>query len=292
METTTDTTTGSVFSSSKTAPVMLVEINPTRGLLRDGLRELWSFRELLYFFVWRDVKARYKQTAFGVAWAVLQPLLTALVFTIVFSLLTRFPASNVPYPVFVLTALVPWTYFARSLERASNSVVDGSHLLTKVYFPRLIMPIGSVLSGLVDLVAALAILIAIIVLFGVPLSLKVATLPIFLLLAMMTALGVGFWAAALNVYYRDVKHVMPFIVQTWMFLTPVIYPISLVPERFRLIYSLNPMVAVVEGFRWALIGGEPLPGLPMAISILVTSLFLVTGLVFFSRMEDAFADVI
>lgn len=267
-------------------------IEPPRGWTLIPWRDLWKYRELLYFLVWRDLKARYKQTFFGVAWAIFQPLLATLVFTVVFSLVVKISTGDIPYPVFSYTALLPWTYFSRSLERAANSLVDSSQLLTKVYFPRLLIPTGAVVSGLVDMAFAFVVLVGLIFYYGIRPTGAIWTLPLFVLLAFIAAFGVGLWLAALNVYYRDVKYITPFIIQVWMYATPVIYPLSMVPDRFRFLYGLNPMVGVVEGFRWALLGTGNAPGTAVGISALIASLILLSGLFFFYRMEDSFADVV
>jgi lipopolysaccharide transport system permease protein len=269
-----------------------VVIRPSRSWASLQLRDLWEYRELLYFLVWRDLKARYKQTVFGAAWAVVQPLLTTIIFTIVFGYLVRIPSEGIPYPIFSFTALLPWNYFARSLERASNSVVNSANLLTKVYFPRLVIPISAVLSGLMDFAFAFVVLIGLMLYYGVTPTAGITFLPGFVLLAMITALGVGLWTSALNVYYRDVQYVTPFLIQVWMYAAPVIYPLSMVPERFRLLYGLNPMVGVVEGFRWALLGHTSAPDLSIAVSSLVAVALLVSGAVYFRRMERTFADVV
>ena len=282
----------SIENSSPTQESHSILILPSRGWPLPSLRELWANWELLYFLVWRDVKVRYKQTIFGVAWSVFQPLVTAIVFTLVFSYLVRIPTGETPYAIFSLTALVPWIYFARSLERVSNSVVDNAHLLRKVYFPRVAMPVSGVLSGLVDLGTSLVVLLGLMVVYRIAPTFGLIALPIFILLAMITALGAGLWAAALNVYYRDIKYVIPFVVLIWMYATPVIYPIELIPERFRMLYGLNPMVAVVEGFRWALLGHTYHLDLSVAISAMAAIGLLLTGALFFRRMEDAFADVV
>lgn len=269
---------------------IVVDSIPARRSL--GLREIWAYRELVYFLTWRDIKARYKQAIFGIGWAVLQPLATTLVFTLVFSLLARIPSDGIPYPIFVLTAMVPWTYFARSVERASNSVVDSANLFTKVYFPRMILTLSAVLSGLVDFAMSLILLLGLMAYFHVGPTLRVAAIPAIIALAIITALGVGLLMSALNVSYRDVKHITPFMLQIWMFATPIIYPVSLVPEQLRFLYSLNPMVAVVEGFRWALLGQPSLLGSTVLVSVLVAITSLVVGALYFKNSEDWFADVV
>jgi len=267
-----------------------IVIQPSRGWVPLRLRELWAYRELLYFFVWRDIKVRYKQTALGAAWAVIQPFFTMVVFSIFFGRLAKLPSDGVPYPVFTYCALVPWTYFATSLTMSSNSLVDHARLITKVYFPRLLVPAASVLAGLVDLAIAAAVLVGMILYYGIVPGPAVVALPAFVLLAAATALGVGLWLSALNVQYRDVRYTVPFLVQFWLFLTPVAYSSSLVPPRWRPLYGLNPMTGVVEGFRWALLGTEP-PKAMLLVSVGSVVLLVIGGLFYFRRMERRFADL-
>ncbi|WP_447980389.1 ABC transporter permease [Candidatus Nitrospira bockiana] len=273
-----------------TKPFTLIE--PRRGLWHLALGDLWHYRELLYFLVWRDVKVRYKQTAIGIAWAVLQPLAAMLIMTVVFGYLVRVPSDDLPYALFAYTALVPWTYFAHALGRCVNSVVVDSSLVTKVYFPRLIIPLTSVLSPLLDFCWGFLLLLGLAAWFGRPLGIAVLAAPLFLLLAMFTALAVGAWLSALNVRYRDVGHVVPLLVQVWMFASPIVYPVSLVPERWRWLYSLNPMVGVIEGFRWSVLGKAAPPPEMVAASVLFVAILLVGGIVFFRNMERTFADEI
>jgi lipopolysaccharide transport system permease protein len=256
------------------------------------LRELWEYRELLYFLVWREIKVRYKQTALGVAWAIVQPLFTMLVFSIFFGRLARMPSDGVPYPVFTLCALIPWQLFAFALTESSNSVVANQRLITKVYFPRLVMPLAALGVGLVDFATAFVLLIVVALYFGVSLSLTLLTIPIWAFLALLTALSVGLWLSALNVKYRDVRYTVPFVSQLWMFATPVAYPTSIVPEPWRAVYALNPMVGVVDGFRWALFGVTPPPGITVVVSSIVVAVLLVGGLHYFRRMERTFADIV
>jgi lipopolysaccharide transport system permease protein len=256
------------------------------------LREVWAYRELLYFLTWRDVKVRYKQTAIGAAWAVLQPLLAMAVFSIVFGVLIRVPSDGLPYPVFAYVALLPWTFFSTALTRASASLVNDASLITKVYFPRLLLPVSAVLAMTLDFGVAFVLLLAMMAWYGIVPGLALLTLPLFLMLAFITALGCGLWLAALNVRYRDIAHVTPFLIQIWFFLTPVAYPSSIVPERWRALYGLNPMTGVVEGFRWALLDAPAPPGATMAVSTAVVALLFVGGLFSFRRMEHAFADVV
>jgi lipopolysaccharide transport system permease protein len=267
-----------------------IRIEPPRSLFELRLRELWSARELLYFFVWRDVKIRYKQTAIGVLWVVIQPVLTMLVFTLFFGRLAKLPSDGLPYPVFYFAALVPWTYFSYALQSTTNVVVDNQRLITKVYFPRLILPISTALSGLVDFAIGFAVLAIFALANGLLPTLAALWLPVFLLLALFTALGVGLWMSALNALYRDVRYVIPFLIQFWMFASPVAYPSSLVPPRWRWLYSLNPMAGVIDGFRWAITGRGHAPGLPLLASSAMVVLVLFGGLFFFNRMEGAVAD--
>ena len=273
-------------------PLPVLEIRPPQGWSSLGLRELWEYRELLYFLMWRDVKVRYKQTALGVAWVVLQPLLMMLIFTLFFGKLGGIPSDGVPYPVFTFCALLPWQLFAHALTESSNSLVGNQNLLTKVYFPRLVVPISAVLGGLVDFAIAFVILLILMAYFGIVPGVAILTLPFFILLAVMTALGVGLWLSALNVQYRDVRYTIGFLIQFWLFATPVAYPSSLIPEGWRALYGLNPMAGVVEGFRWALLGKAAAPGPLLAVSVGVVMLIFVSGLYYFRRMEETFADLI
>ena len=267
-----------------------IRIEPPRGLFELRLREVWAYRELLYFFVWRDVKIRYKQTAIGVLWVILQPLLNMLVFTLFFGRLAKLPSDDLPYPVFYFAALVPWTYFAYSLQLTTNVVVDNQRLITKVYFPRLILPISAALSGLVDFAIGFTVLSIFCLAYHILPTLAALWLPVLLLLALFTALGVGLWLSALNALYRDVRYVIPFLVQFWMFASPVAYPTSLVPERWRWLYGLNPMAGVIDGFRWAITGHGQRPGLILLASSAAVALVFLGGLVFFNRMETSVAD--
>jgi homopolymeric O-antigen transport system permease protein len=258
-----------------------------------GLKELWEYRELIYFLTWRDIKVRYKQTVLGVAWALIQPLFLMIVFSLFFGRLAGISSDGVPYPVFVYTALLPWQLFAHALSESSNSLVTNERLLTKVYFPRLVIPISSVLGGLVDFLLAFVVLLGMLAYYGiVPEGWAILTVPLFVLLAVLTALGVGLWLSALNVQYRDVRYTITFLIQLWFFLTPVTYPASLVPERWRPLYGLNPMAGVVEGFRWALLGRAEAPGALLAASLVAVVLVLAGGLYYFRRMEAIFADVV
>lgn len=270
----------------------VLQIRPSRGWIALRLGDLWDYRELLYFLVWRDVKVRYKQTALGIAWVVLQPVLTTLIFTVVFGNLAKMPSEHLPYAVFAMAGLVPWNFFSNALTRGGTSLVNSSSLISKIFFPRLIIPIATVLSGLVDVAIVLALLIGLMLIYGVEPTTTIITLPFFLLLAILTALAVSLWLSALNVQYRDVGFLIPFLAQFWMYATPVVYPASLIPERWRILYGLNPMTGVVEGFRWALFGqGEGL-GPVLYVSIVVVVVLLVSGAYFFRRMERRFADLI
>ncbi len=268
-------------------------IRPSRGWVPVNLKELFRTRELLYFLVWGELKVRYKQTALGVAWSIIQPFVIMLVYTVCFGLIVRVPTEGVPYPIFVYTGLVVWTYFSGALNQSSNSLLQYQGLITKVYFPRLLIPLSSVVAGLVDFLFAFAVLIGLTVFYGYPLTAAVWTLPLFTLLAVATALAVSLWLSALNVQYRDTRLLMPLLIQMWFFATPIIYPSSLVPERWRTVYEvLNPMTGVVEGYRWALLGSAQAPGPMLAVSVLTVAGLLVGGLYYFRRMERIFADVV
>lgn len=269
-----------------------VRIGPSDATLNIRLRELWTYRELLYFFVWRDIKVRYKQTIIGLAWAVLQPFLTMLVFSLFFGRLAKLPTNGLPYPIFYYCALLPWGYFAASLQNATNIMVEQQRLITKIYFPRVVLPISAVLSGLVDFGAAFSVLIGLMAYYRIAPGRAALLLPGFLLLAMVTALGCGLWLSALNAIYRDVRYVVPFLIQFWMFASPVAYSTVLVPQRWRWIYGLNPMAGVIEGFRWALTGQGLAPGPLIAASALAVVLVLLSGLSYFRRMEGRVADVV
>jgi lipopolysaccharide transport system permease protein len=271
------------------APV-IVRIGPPRGLFELRLRELWEYRELLYFFAWRDVKVRYKQTVIGVAWVILQPLMTMGVFTIFFGRLAKLPSQGLPYPVFYFAALVPWAYFAQALTNCTGIIVTNQHVITKVYFPRLILPLAAVCSGVVDLAIGFVIMILLTLGFGIHPPAAVVLLPVFVILAVLTALGVGLWTSALNALYRDVASIVPFVVQFWMLASPVAYPSSLVPVRWRWLYGLNPMAGVIDGFRWALTGRGRAPGLMLLASAGMVAVVLVGGLLFFQRVEGTVAD--
>ena len=269
-----------------------LRIAPSKGWVPLKLRELWEYRELLYFLVWRDIKVRYKQTALGASWAIFQPFFTMVVFSLFFGHLGKIPSDGIPYPIFAFTALVPWTFFASGLSQSSNSLVGSGSLITKVYFPRLIIPLASVFSGIVDFLIAFGVLVAMMLYYGIVPTLNVFYLPLFLLLALVTSLGVGLWLSALNVEYRDVRYVVPFITQFWMLATPIAYPSSLLHEPWRTIYGLNPMAGVVEGFRWALLKSNAAPGPIISVSSAAAVLILITGAFYFRRMEKTFADIV
>lgn len=271
-------------------PVIL--IRPSKGWVPIKFRELAEYRDLFYFLVWRDIKIRYKQTVLGAAWAVLQPVSMMVIFTVFLGRFAKIPSDGVPYPIFAFCALVPWQLFAYALGQSSNSLVGNRQLITKIYFPRLLIPVSSVVSGLLDFAIAFAALVVLMLLYGMVPSVAVFTLPLFVLLAVATALAVGLWLSALNVEYRDVRYTIPFLTQAWLFATPIAYPSSIVPEWLRPIYGLNPMAGVVEGFRWALLGtGQP-PGPMLFVSVLTVVVLLVGGLFYFRRMERTFADIV
>jgi lipopolysaccharide transport system permease protein len=280
-------------SAATTAPTLPeITIGPSKGWVSLQLHELWEYRELLYFLIWRDVKVRYKQTALGAAWAVIQPFFAMLVFSVFFGKLAHIPSDGVPYSVFAYCALVPWTSFANGLNQATQSMVGSANLIKKVYFPRLAIPLAAVLSEFVDFALAFMVLIAMMLYYGIAPGRNVLWLPVFLLLAMATSLGVGLWFSALNVEYRDVRYVVPFVIQFWMFLTPIVYPSSLLPKPWRTLYALNPMVGVVEGFRWALLGTRTAPQPLLAASVSAALVILIGGAFYFRRMEKRFADIV
>lgn len=273
-------------------PAKVIRIAPSRGWVSLGLREFWQHRELLYFLVWRDIKVRYKQTLLGGAWAILQPLLTMVVFSLFFGRLAKVPSNGIPYPIFSFAALVPWTFFASGIAAAANSLVGNANLLRKVYFPRLCIPVASVLAGVVDFALALLLLIIMMPFYGVYPSLHILWLPLFLVLALASALGVGLWLAAINVQFRDVRYAVPFVTQIWMFASPVVYSASLVPSRWRALYGLNPMAGVVEGFRFSLLDASAISLEMVLLSTLVAVVLVVTGAFYFRRTEKTFADVV
>jgi lipopolysaccharide transport system permease protein len=279
------------FANIPNTNAKVLRIKPARGWVSLQIRELWEYRELLYFLTWRDIKVRYKQTALGAGWAIIQPLMTTLIFSVFFGRLAKMPSDGIPYPLFSFCAMVPWTLFANSLSQSSNSLVDSSHLIKKVYFPRLAIPIAIILAAAVDFIIAFTILIGMIFYYGIVPTAHILWLPLFTLLAVVTALGIGLWLSALNVQYRDIRYAVPFLVQAWLFATPIAYPSSLLSEPWRTLYGINPMVGVVEGFRWALLGVNKSPGPFVIVSAVISLLLLVSGAFYFRRMEKTFADV-
>jgi lipopolysaccharide transport system permease protein len=270
----------------------IIRIAPSVGWSPVDLAEVWRYRELIYFFIWRDIKVRYKQTALGVAWAVIQPLTSMVVFSLFFGRLAKIPSDGVPYPLFNLVALVPWNFFANGLSQIANSLVESANLIKKVYFPRLVVPLGALLSGSVDFALTFVLVVSMMFYYGVRLGPHAIFFVPFLLLSMVTCLGAGLWLAALNVQYRDVRYVIPFLVQLWLFATPIVYPSSLLAQPWRTIYGLNPMVGVIEGSRWALLGTSTAPGPIVAVSSLASVALLVSGAFYFRRMERSFADIV
>jgi lipopolysaccharide transport system permease protein len=267
-------------------------IKPSRGWLTLRLNDLWQYRELLYFLTWRDIKVRYKQTVLGAAWAIIQPFFTMVVFTLFFGKLAKIPSEGVPYPIFSYAGLLPWTFFAQAMNQSSDSLVGNAHLITKVYFPRLVIPLSAGLAPLVDFCIAFIVLIGMMFYYQIFPTSTLVWLPAFLLLAFATSLGVGLWLSALNVQYRDVRYTVPFLTQLWLFATPVIYPSSAVHGPWRILLGLNPMTGVVEGFRWALLGIGAAPGGMIFTSMGVAVLLVFTGVIYFSRMEKTFADIV
>jgi len=269
-----------------------IVIEPPRGWAALDLKELWHYRELLFFLAWRDIKLRYKQTALGAAWAILQPLLTMIIFSIIFGELAKLPSNGIPYPIFTYTALLPWQLFAFALTNSSNSLINSQNLISKVYFPRLIIPLASTLAGVMDFAIAFLVLLGMMAYYHIIPTLAILYLPLFLLLALLSALAVGIWLSALSVEYRDVRYIVPFLTQFWMYATPIAYASSLIPEAWRLLYGLNPMTGVVDGFRWALLGMEIQSGLMIGVSAIVVLAMFISGLYYFRQMENNFADVI
>ena len=272
------------------SPVIIVK--PSKGWISLNLDELWEYRELLYFLTWRNIKVRYKQTVLGAAWAIIQPFFTMVVFSLFFGKLAGMPSDGVPYPIFAYAALVPWMFFANGLSQSSDSLVGSADLVKKVYFPRLVVPISSVISGVIDFLLAFVVLLGMMFFYKIFPTINTIWLPLFLLLALVTALGVGLWLSALNVQFRDVRYTVPFLTQFWLFATPIAYPSSLLPEPWRILYGVNPMVGVVEGFRWALLGTDTTPGPIVIVSTLVALMLVISGVFFFRRMERTFADVV
>lgn len=274
----------------QSAPTVVIE--PSGRWPRVDLKELWDYRGLFYFLVWRDVKVRYAQTLLGAGWAILQPLLTVAVFAVIFGAFARIPSDGVPYPVFALTALVPWTFFSNALTGASGSLVSNANLISKVYFPRLVIPVAPVIAGLLDFAIGFVLLLIFMLAYGiVPMGSALFVVPVLVGAMCLTAAGAGCWLAALNIQYRDIRYVVPFLLQVWMYASPVVYPASIVPERFRSLYALNPMVGVIEGFRAVLLGTQQVELGTIGISLAVGVLLFVTGALYFRRVERVFADV-
>ncbi len=270
----------------------IISVEPTRALLNLGLGELWQHGELLYFLAWREIKVRYKQTVIGTTWVIFQPLMTILIFTVVFGKFVKVPSDGMPYPIFAFAGLLPWLYFAEAINRSSGSLVGDSNLIRKVYFPRLIIPLAAVATPIVDFVLSFAVFLGMMWWYGVTPTKGALFIPIFVVLAVATALAVGLWLSALNVRYRDIRHTVPFLMQFWMYASPVVYPVSVVPEKWRLIFALNPMTGVIEGFRWGLLGKESPDFALMIASAAVVLMLLFGGLVFFRQMERTFADLV
>jgi lipopolysaccharide transport system permease protein len=288
---------GIVETQPKTPPaqdvVPYIRLQPSHGWVAVRLRELWQYRELLYFLTWRDIKVRYKQTVLGVLWALIQPFMTMVVFSLFFGRLAQVPSDGLPYPIFNYAALIPWTLFSQGLATSANSLVNSSNLLKKIYFPRLVIPISGILSGLVDFALSFTILFGLMLFYGIAPTANVIWLPPLILLALITSLAVGLWLSALNVQFRDIRYTIPFITQLWLFVTPIVYPSSLIENpTLRLLYSLNPMTGVVEGFRWALLGTETAPNAMILGSATAALILLISGLFYFRRMERTFADVV
>jgi lipopolysaccharide transport system permease protein len=267
-------------------------LKPTKGWISLNLKDLWRYRELIYFLTWRDILVRYKQTLLGASWAVLQPLMQMVVFNFLFGNMANISTGDIPRPIFTFSALLPWNLFAKALSETSNSLVSSRNMITKVYFPRLVVPISSVLSGVVDFMIAFLILIGMMIYYQVSVPFTVWIVPLLIILALIVALGVGLWFSAWNLHYRDVRYFIPFLSQFWMLASPIAYPLSRIPEKFKTLYMLNPMVGVVEGFRWALLGGDPVPQLALISSVGIGLLVLIGGLFYFRRMERTFADMV
>lgn len=270
----------------------ILRIEPSRGWVRLGFRDIVAYRDLLYFLVWRDLKVRYKQTALGVSWALIQPLMTMLIFSLFFGRLAKVPSDGIPYPLFSFAALVPWTFFANGLNQSANSLVSSANLVTKIYFPRVLIPVAPIFASLVDFVLSFAFLIGMMLFYRVQPTATIVYIPLFTLLAVVNAIGIGLWLSALNVNFRDVRHTMPFLIQFWMFATPIAYPSSLLREPWHTLYGINPMAGVVEGFRWSLLGTRTAPGAIELISSSVALLMFLSGLAYFRRMERTFADYV
>ena len=280
------------MTSAGSGTASYCRIEASKGWVSLNLTELWNYRELVYFFVWRNIKVRYKQTVLGASWAIIQPFFTMVVFSLFFGKIAKIPSDDLPYPLFSFSALVPWTFFANGLSQAATSLVGGSNLIKKVYFPRIAMPIASILVGVMDFLLAFALLIGMIFYFHRAPTVNIVWLPLFLLLALATSLAVSLWLSAVYVQFRDVSHAIPFLTQIWLFATPIAYPSSLIKEPWRTFYGINPMTSVVEGFRWALLGTKTAPGPMVIVSSLMTLALLISGAYYFRRMERTFADVV
>lgn len=281
------------IDQTQTNETPLVVLRPARGWSLVNFRDLWLYRELIFFMTWRDLKVRYKQSILGIGWAVLKPFMTMIVFSIFFGKLAKMPSDGIPYPIFSYSGLLVWELFSGAISNASRSLTSNAHMITKIYFPRIILPISTVLSGVVDFLIAFVILIGMMIYYHIIPTINIWTLPAFVLLTLITALGVGLWLAALNVLYRDVNYITPFLIQFWLFITPIVYPASMLGTKWQIIYALNPMVGVVEAFRWALLGGaRAAPSITLIISASVAVVLLITGLLFFRRTERLFADMV
>jgi len=269
----------------------IMDIYPVSGWVAVNFAELWAYRELLYFFTWRDIKLRYKQTILGAAWAIIRPVLMMIVFSLIFGNLLNVPSEGIPYPLFNFAALLPWTLFSEGITRSSNSLTEDVGLIQKVYFPRMLKPLASILAPMLDFAIAFVIFIGMMFFFGFPLTINMLWLPVFLLLALLTTLGVGLWMSAVNVQYRDVRYVLPFVIHLWLFISPVVYSSNLLSGPYQILYGLNPMAGVIEGFRWALLGTTA-PSPLMVASAAIIIVLLISGAYYFRRVEKIFADVV
>jgi lipopolysaccharide transport system permease protein len=274
------------------AAIQGYEIHPKKGLLSLDLPAVWQYRELLYFLVWRELKVRYKQAAIGIGWAIIIPFVSMLIFTAIFGLFAKIPSDGLPYPVFAYAALLPWTYFSEAVKRGSTGLVSDAHMIQKIYFPRIIIPLSMAVAPLVDFLLSFFVLILMMLWYGIVPTWGIFALPLFLLLSLGMALGLSFWLGPLNVRYRDIGHALPFIIQIWMYASPIVYPVSMIPERWRTIYYLNPMTGVIEGFRWALLGSSSPDFYAMGASAILVIVILFSGAIYFRKMERTFADVI
>jgi lipopolysaccharide transport system permease protein len=271
---------------------IVTDIRPDRGWLDLDLGAVWRFRELLQVLVMRDLQVLYKQALLGAGWAVLQPLFAVLIFSIIFGFIVRMPSEGVPYPLFAFAGVLPWTYFAEAVRRSGVGLVTDSELVRKIYFPRLIMPLANVVSPLVDFCIAFVVLLIVMAFYGIAPNVKMLIIPLLMVVAALLALSIGLWLAPINVRFRDIKHTLPFMIQIWMYASPIVYPLSLVPEQWQMLYSLNPMVGVIEGFRWAVFGQGAPNFMALGMSAVIIVILMAGGLIFFRRMERTFADVI